>query len=203
MDRIACRDGFTYAQQEYPSIPRTCISNEYVCLGLRVRVLFFFACTYKCIYTLNRKPYSHATFVRAFIATCAVLIYCTCVACMCDAMQDYHVTRPTRNWVRLVLVVLIMGLVLGFTAGKYLFDNNLAKSTTTKREENINLLSDDKVGTLLPGPRPFAGLIICLASIHEIITPVASLYYMEVGSRDTLMHCRVHMHAVNSLNLFG
>lgn len=69
---------------------------------------------------------------------------------MCDAMQDYHVTRPTRNWVRSVLVVLIVGLVLGFTAGKYLSDNNLAKSTTTKREENINLLSGDQVGALLP-----------------------------------------------------
>ncbi len=65
-------------------------------------------------------------------------------------MQDYYVNRQARNWVRSVLVVLIIGLVLGFTAGKYLSDNNLAKSTTTKREENISLLSADQVGALLP-----------------------------------------------------
>lgn len=90
---------------------------------------------------------------------------------MCDAMQDYHVTRPTRNWVRSVLVVLIVGLVLGFTAGKYLSDENLAKSTTTKREENISLLRADQVRWDPPcmPPRSSAGLIICPALIPEIM----------------------------------
>lgn len=73
-------------------------------------------------------------------------------------MQAYHVTRQVRNWVRLALVVLIMVLVLVLTAGKYVTDNNLAKATTTKREENVNLLSASQVGaTLAAGALP-----ICL-----------------------------------------
>lgn len=64
---------------------------------------------------------------------------------MADSNQDYHVTRGLRNLIRLALVVLVMGLVVGFTAGKYLSDDNLAKSTTTKREENVSLLTADQI----------------------------------------------------------
>lgn len=76
-------------------------------------------------------------------------------------------TGQARIWVRAVFVVLVLGLVVGFTAGKYLSDNNLAKSTTTKREENVSLLSFEQVGALLLGLRPSAGVIMCLALIDE------------------------------------
>ncbi len=83
-------------------------------------------------------------FVVQYAKTTAELVRVLYFICMC--LQDYHVTRGLRNLIRLALVVLVMGLVVGFTAGKYLSDDNLAKSTTTKREENVSLLTADQVG---------------------------------------------------------
>ena len=107
-----------------------------------------------------------------------------------------------------------MGLVVGFTAGKYLSDDNLAKSTTTKREENVSsLLTADQVGPILASLlRTYVPLARYAAPLHAfgqmlracLRTPLKVSVHIDkhAGGFDTRT-ASLRAHALHNTSLRG